>query len=177
MRHFLLAAAIVAVGAPAIAQDRLPVTLAPEQAITLRLDENGATIARENPGRALWSSFDIAVARHLAGIAPPKGPAPAMDLPADGSLPPPPAVQPNRLRLRFMSIAGQHSILILENGYDRGIIFRARMTRGSETRPTDVCLVVPMRYGFEHWPHPLDRIEISDIHLVPWRTGDPVPCA
>ena len=45
MRLFLLVAAIMAAGAPAMAQDRLPVTLAPEEAITLRLDENGATLA------------------------------------------------------------------------------------------------------------------------------------
>jgi hypothetical protein len=177
MRHFLLAAAMLAAAVPATAQDRLPVTLAPEEAIILRLDESGATFARENPGRAEWTPFDLAVARHLAGVVPPKGPAPAMDLPADGSLPPAPAVQPDRLRLRFMSIAGQHSILILENGYGRGIVYRARITRGADTRPTDVCLVVPMRFGFEHWPYPLERIEISDVHLVPWRTGDPVPCA
>jgi hypothetical protein len=34
-----------------------------------------------------------------------------------------------------------------------------------------------MRFGFEHWPHPVDRIEISDVHFVPWQPGDPVPCA
>jgi hypothetical protein len=177
MRLALFVAATIAAGAPAPAQDREPVTLAPEQAITLRLDESGATLARENPGRAEWTPFDLAVARYLSGMAPPKGPAPAMVLPGDAAMPPAPAVQPGRLRLRFMSIAGQHSVLILENGYDRAIVFRARMTRGGETRPTDVCLVAPMRFGFEHWPDPLDRIEISDVHLVPWREGDPVPCA
>ena len=177
MRHFQLVAAIAAVGAPALAQDREPVTLGSEEAITLRLDESGATLARENPGRAEWTPFDLAVARHLSGLEPPKGPAPAMVLPGDAAMPPAPAVQPGRLRLRFMSIAGRHSILILENGYDRAIVFRARMTRGGETRPTDVCLVTPMRFGFEHWPHPVDRIEISDVHFVPWQPGDPVPCA
>ena len=177
MRHLLFAAAIMAVATPAFAQDRLPITLAPEQAITLRLDESGATLARENPGRAEWTPFDLAVARHLSGITPPKEPAAATALPNDGSMPAAPAVQPGRLRIRFLSIAGQHSILILENGYDRGILFRARMTRDGDTRPTDVCLLVPMQHGFEHWPHPIDRIEISDIRFVPWRRGDPVPCA
>jgi hypothetical protein len=177
MRGFLLAAIVAAVAAPALAQDRLPVTLAPEEAITLRLDASGATLGRENAGRAEWTPFDIAVARHLSGLTPPKEPAPAMALPGDATLPPAPEVRPDRLRLRFMSIAGRHSILILENGYDRAIVFRARMTRDGATRPTDVCLVMPMRFGFEHWPHPLERIEISDIHLVPWQRGDPVPCA
>jgi hypothetical protein len=177
MKLVLLVAAMMIIGAPALAQDREPVTLAPEEAITLRLDASGATLAREQGGRAEWSPFDLAVARHLSGITPPKGPAPAMALPGDAGLPPAPAVRPGVLRLRFMSIAGEHSILILENGYDRAIVFRARMTRGGETRPTDVCLVVPMHFGFEHWPHPIERIEISDIHLVPWRPGDPVPCA
>src|SRR4051794_40691286 len=173
--HFL--AAIIAIGTPALAQNREPVTLAPEQAITLRLDESGATVAREDAGRASWGPFELAVARQFSGLPPPKGAAPAIGIPSDGSLPPAPPVQRDRLRLRFMSIAGQHSILILENGYERATVFRARIIRGSEARPTDVCLVMPMRFGFEHWPYPLDRIEISDIHLVPWRSGDPVPCA
>jgi hypothetical protein len=177
MRLFPFFAAMASLGATALAQDRLPVTLAPEEAITLRLDESGETLAREDPGRAEWTPFDLAVARFLSGITPPKAPVPAMELPRDGSFPPAPAAHPGRLRLRLMSIAGQHSMLILENGYDRAIVFRARMTRGGETRSTDVCLVRPMRFGFEHWPQPLDRIEISDIRFVPWRAGDPVPCA
>jgi hypothetical protein len=177
MRHLLFAAAIMAVATPAFAQDRLPITLAPEQAITLRLDESGATLARENPGRAEWTPFDLAVARYMAGLPPPKEPAPSIPLPSGGSMPPAPDVPPNRLRLRFLSTAGQHSLLILENGYDRGIVYRARMTRHGETSATDVCLVMPGRHGFEHWPDAIERIEISDIRFVPWRQGDPVPCA
>ena len=37
----------------------------------------------------------------------------AMALPNDGSMPAAPAVPTDRLRIRFLSIAGQHGILIL----------------------------------------------------------------
>lgn len=176
MRLFPIVAATMAIAVPALGQDRQPVALAPEQAITLSLDENGATLARENPGAAEWTPYDLAVARLMVGAVPPKAPVQATPVPGE-AVPPMPAVQQNRLRLRFMSIAGRHSVLILENGYDRAIVFRARITRAGETRPTDVCMVRPALFGFEHWPDPLDRIEISDIHFVPWRQGDPVPCA
>ena len=85
-------------------------------------------------------------------------------------------VAPNRITLRFHSIAGQHSMLILENGYDRAIVYRARMTLGDRTTPTDVCLVMPGRRGYEHWPHSIDRLDLSDFSVTEWREGDPVTC-
>ncbi len=177
MRVFPLAAALAAVAAPALAQDRRPIALAPDEAITIRLDENGATLAREEAGRAEWRSHDVAVARHMSGLTPPKAPVQASAMPDDPSVPPEDPVQPGRLRLRFLSIAGQHMMLVLENGYDRGIVYRARMTRDGNQTATDVCLVMPMRYSYEHWPHTIERIELSDIRFVPWREGDPNPCA
>lgn len=177
MKFFALAVALAAIATPVPAQDRLPITLVPEDMVTLWLDESGATLTRLEASHAPWRPFDLAVARHLSGLPPPKEPAPAVPLASGGAIPPAPPVLAHRLGLRFMSIAGQHSILIVENGFDRAVTFRARMTRGANTVATDVCLVVPMRYGFEHWPHPIDRIEISDIRFVPWHEGDPVPCA
>lgn len=177
MRRIPIGLVLLAVASAAFAQDRSPIVLQPGEAITLRLDGDGATLARENSGPADWTPFDLTVARHLSGLTPPNGPAPAMALPNDGSLPPEPAVGRDRLRLRFLSIADQHSLLILENGYDRGLVFQARITRDGTARPTDVCLVLPMHHGFEHWPYRTERIEISNVHFVPWRPGDPVPCA
>lgn len=177
MKAIVLAVFATALAASAAAQDRIPIGLTPGQAITLQLDRDGATLARSDVGEAEWTPFDLAVARYLAGITPPKEPAPAIALPNDNAMPPAPAVQPDRLRLRFLSIAGQHSLLILENGYDRALVFRALITRDGTTRPTDVCLVMPHRHGFEHWPFPVARIEVSDLHFVPWQEGDPVPCA
>ena len=78
------------------------------------------------------------------------------------------------MRVRFLSIAGQHSLLVIENGYDRAIAYRAQMIRGNEARPTDVCIVMPHKHGFEHWPFVIDRLEISEMHFVDWRIGDPI---
>jgi hypothetical protein len=88
-----------------------------------------------------------------------------------------PAVAPGMVRARLLSIAGRHSLLVLENGYDRAIAYRARMTRGDRTAATDVCIVVPRRHDFEHWPHPIDRLEIYDFRFVEWKPGETVTCA
>jgi hypothetical protein len=81
------------------------------------------------------------------------------------------------IRVKFQSIAGRHSLLVIENGYDRAIVYRAWMTWARQTRPTDVCLVTPNQHGFEHGPFPIDRLEISEVRFVDWRQGDPQPCA
>ena len=49
------------------------------------------------------------------------------------------------------------------------------MTRDGKTTLTDVCLVIPRRHGFEHWPHPIERLEIYDVRFVAWQEGDPSP--
>lgn len=169
---FALAAAFAA--APAAAQE---IRLNPEEAATLRFDANAPAPAIVERGRAEWTPFDLAVARQLSGMTPPAGPAPAMALHDDGRLPEPPPLQPDMLRLRFLSIAGRHSLLILENGYGRALVYRARIARHGATRATDVCLVMPRQRGFEHWPEPIERIELSDFAFVDWHAGQPVPCA
>lgn len=171
LRGAAFAAAFAVVAAPSPAQE---IALAPEEAVILRLEGDAAPAER---GRAEWTPHDIAVARHLAGLTPPEAPA-ASASPVPGGLSPsaPAPIRPGAVRLRFMSIAGRHSMLIVENGYDRALVYRARMTRGGETLPTDVCLVTPRQRGFEHWPHPIERIQLSDLRLVAWRQGDPQPC-
>lgn len=167
-RPIMLAAAIVAAAQPALAQE---VGLEPGEAAIVHV-EGGAPPER---GTAEWTPFDVAVARHLAGMTPPEAPVPDPS-PLPGGLPAPAPIREGVVRLRFLSIAGQHSLLIVENGHDRGLVYRARLTEGGRTRPTDVCLVAPMQRGFEHWPHPIERIEIAGLHLVAWRPGDPQPC-
>lgn len=171
LRAAAFAAAFAVIAAPSAAQE---IALAPEEAVILRLEGDDASFER---GRAEWTPHDIAVARHLSGQTPPEAPVPSASPVPGGISPSPPApIQPGAVRLRFLSIAGQHSMLIVENGYDRALVYRAHMTQGGETRPTDVCLVTPRQRGFEHWPHPIERIQLSELRLVAWRTGDPQPC-
>jgi hypothetical protein len=171
MLRLAIFAASAVIAAPALAQ---AVALAPEEAVTLRLDGEAAPAER---GRAEWTPFDIAIARHMSGLPIPEAPVPfASPLPNGPSIPEAPPIRAGVVRLRFMSIAGQHSLLIVENGYDQALVYRARMTRDGETGPTDVCLVTPRRRGFEHWPHPIERIELTDFRFIPWRPGEPQPC-
>lgn len=159
--------------APAGAQQLPSVGLAQGEAATLRAGEEQAS----GRGRAEWTRHDLAVARHLVGQPVPDAPVDSAEpLPDDGSLPDAPPLRPDEVRVRLLSIAGRHSLLIVENGYDRAFIYRARMTEAGRTRPTDVCLVLPKQRGFEHWPHPIERIELYEATLVGWQPGDPQPC-
>lgn len=169
-------AACLTIAAPAAAQETAAVTLAPGESVTVRIDDGGVIGAPER-GRAEWTPYDIAAARHLSGIPTPGSAVPyATPLPRGGGIPAEPAVEPGRLQFKFLSIAGRHSLLAIENGYAQALAYRARMTRGDQTRTTDVCIVIPGRHGYEHWPHTIDRLELSDFRFVAWRPGDPVPC-
>lgn len=178
MLQFAMAlAASVLLASPALAQSRASVTLEPGDAATFRLDPDGAATVSRQAGRAEWTPFDVAAARHLSGLPIPAQAVPFGTIVGADVLPPPPPIEPDVVRVKFLSIAGRHSLLVIENGYDRAIAYRARMTSGGQTRPTDVCFVIPRKHGFEHWPQVIDRLELSDMHFVPWREGDPIPCA
>ena len=162
--------------APAAAQEPPPtVSLRPGDAATVQIAGEGDEGSVEQGG-ARWTAHDLAVARHMVGQPIPDAPVETAErLPGDGMAPPPP-VAPNRISLRFHSIAGRHSLLVLENGYDHAIVYRARMRTGDREAATDVCLVMPRNRGYEHWPHPIDRLDLSDFSLVEWREGEPIPC-
>lgn len=162
---------------PAAAQEIAPVTLRPGEAVTIRFDEGGR-VGEPERGQAEWTPFTVYAARRLAGETPPDAPQRfASPMGHDSDAPPAERPTPGQIRLRFLSIAGQHALLVVENGLDRALVYRARMTQDGNSRPTDVCLVMPGLPGFEHWPHPIDRIELSDFRFVPWVPGQPIPCA
>lgn len=172
---FLAASALLA--SPALAQSQASITLEPGDAASFRLDQNGAATVSRQAGRAEWTAFDVAAARHLSGLPIPAQAVPFGTLVGADVLPTPPPIEPDMVRVKFLSIAGRHSLLVIENGYDRAIIYRAQIIRGNEARPTDVCIVIPRKHGFEHWPFVIERLAISDMHFVDWREGDPLPCA
>jgi len=180
VRRLTLALAVLALGlaAPSFAQDVDAISLVPEEAVLVHLDADGNSVGPRERSRAEWTPFDLAVARHAAGLPSVQESVPvATPMMRDSDLPAPRLILPSALRVRFMMIAGQHSVLILENGYDRALVFRARMTRGGETRSTDVCLVPANQRSFEHWPHPIERIDLDAFRFVAWQPGGPPPCA
>ena len=172
-----LSLAIAAFASVASAQaQRIPdLTLAPGEAVTIQFDEAGAAGAPvRSPAR--WSSFDVEVARQMSGMTPPDAPqADAIPLDAITSGRPEP-IPSNLIRVRLLSIAGRHAMLVVENGQGRALAYRARMTADGQTRSTDVCTVLPRLPGYEHWPHPVERIVLSDFRLIPWAPGRAPVC-
>ena len=171
-----IAAIAFAYSAPAVAQAEEGVALEPGQSAVLTVAGKGEIRVIQR-GRGEWTPHDLAAARHLVGQPIPEAPVPeATPLPGapEGVRVPP--VARDVINLRFMSVAGRHTLLIVENGYAGALRYRARMTRDGQTRPTDVCVVLPSNRSYEHWPHPIDRIELSDFALVTWNEGDTPAC-
>jgi len=67
-------------------------------------------------------------------------------------------------------------LLVIENGQGRALRYRAGMTVNGQERHTDVCVVLPRLPSYEHWPHPIERLELSDFRFVPWVAGTPPTC-
>lgn len=176
MRSFALLLGALLFAVPAAAQESRPtVSLQPGDAATVRLTAGGdrGSVQRN---AARWNPHDLAVARHMVGQPIPDAPVETAEpLPSD-RMPPPSPVAANQIRLRFHAIADRHVLLVIENGYDRPIVFRARMVRDGEERSTDVCLVLPNRRSYEHWPHMMERLDLAGFAVAEWREGDPIPC-
>ena len=171
----LIGLGLIALSAPAAAQDIPPVSLAPGEAVTVRFDDGGRVGAPERSS-AGWSRYDIVTARELAGMTPPEAPEPVASpgVAPDGSRPDP--IPQDEVRIRFLSIAGRHALLVVENGQGRALRYRARMTVAGRVRPTDVCVVLPHLPSYEHWPHAIDRIELTDFRFIPWMPGRAPTC-
>jgi len=171
----LLAIALVLGAFAAVPARAQEVVLGPEEAVTLRADGKGGLAVAER-GRAEWTPFDLAVARNFLRGLYDQGTGPNSVPTTLPGMPAPPAIVPDQVRLRFLLIAGQHAELLLENGFDRALVYRASITVAGQTRPTDVCVVLPSNRSSEHWPDAVQRIELSDFELVDWAEGRPPTC-
>lgn len=157
-----------AFGAAADAQPAIPVTLAPEEEISLQLSGEGARIVGLR--HAEWREFEVGIARtvvdSLHGRAPAAQPDPRLD----------PPVTAGEVRLRLLSVAGQQTLLMVENGYDQAFTYRAVITRSGRSEPTSVCVVLPNIRGIEYWPYPVERIALSDFLLAPYDESQGITC-
>jgi hypothetical protein len=183
MRHFPIAiAALLGLAAPAAAADPPAIiSLRPgEQAIVLI--DDGGRVRVERTGPARLSDYDRAAVRELLLNHPDAvGPNPAIHTEGDGHLPDPPPVEPGSIRISFQAVAAdgkeqESRLLLLENGYGRGLVYRATITHDGRSEPTDVCVVPPGIRGYEHWPYAIGRIDLRELRLVPLREGDPLTC-
>ena len=171
----ILGTLLLGLATPALAQEAA-VSLTPGDAATVRLAPSGDS-ASVRRGAARWTPHDLAAARHLSGQPVPDAPVGTAQILPGEAMPPAPPVAPGEIRLHFHLIADRQAFLVVENGYDRAIVYRARMTLGEQSRPTDVCLVVPAQRGYEHWPHRIDRLDLTGFAFADWREGDPIPCS
>lgn len=165
LRLVALAAALFAF--PASAKDIPNFHLTPGEAVTMRFDDGGR-IGKPVRSRAEWTRYDVFAARELVGMTPPELPMPE-GLPLaelDGVRPGP--IPADEVRVRLMSIDDRHALLVVENGQGRGLRYRARMTVDGQPKPTDVCIVLPRRPSYEHWPHRVERVELFDLEFIPW---------
>lgn len=89
-----------------------------------------------------------------------------------------PVVTPNLIRVRFTPVAGNKSgsLLVIANGYDRALFWRAFLRVRGKSSPTDVCLVMPAKTGVEYWPYPIEAIGLVDLRLEPWKPEDGIRC-
>lgn len=174
MRSAFLAVASFA-ASPAAAQDIPAISLTPGEAVIVRFDDGGR-VGEPERTRAAWARFDLVAARHLAGMTPPDAPATeGVPLASPDGMEPDP-IPPNEVRLRFMSIAGRHALLVVENGQGQALRYRARMTVDGRERATDVCIVLPHLPSYEHWPHPIERLALSDFRFIAWAPGRAPTC-
>lgn len=160
---------------PAAAQEIPALSLAPGDSVVLHFDDGGRVGPPER-GTASWSRFDLLAARQLAGITPPDAPEPnATPIQGTDEARPEP-IPAGVVRIRVLSIAGRHTMLVVENGQALALAYRARMTAHGRTQPTDVCVVLPHLPSYEHWAFPIDRLELSDFRFVPWAPGRAPTC-
>lgn len=83
---------------------------------------------------------------------------------------------PNRLRLSFRQAPGaEDSLLTVENGYEGAVTYTAAMMvigeDGGQWMETSVCTVPPGIYAFEHWPHAIVALTLTDFEIGP--KGEP----
>jgi hypothetical protein len=176
MKPIFILLGLLALPAMAVAQDIPAISLAPGEAATVHFDDGGR-VGEPERGRAEWSRFDLVAARQLAGMTPLDAPmreAMPVTAPADESRPDP--IPPNEVRVRFLLIAGRHSLLVVENGQGRALAYRARMTVNGQARHTDVCIVLPRLPSYEHWAFPIERLELSEFRFIAWAPGRMPTC-
>ena len=175
MRLAVLLLAFLLSATAAAAQDIPTLSLAPGESIILHFDDGGRVGPPER-GTATWSAFDLVAARQLAGITPPDTPVPTASMIHGTDQARPEPIPPGVVRVRALSIAGQHTLLVVENGQTGTLAYRARMTVRGRTAPTDVCVVLPHMPSYEHWAFPIERLELSDFRFIPWAPGRAPTC-
>ena len=151
---------------PFVTQDGLQLFLG--ESVVLEVSEAGAlTVESHSPANEVITPAKLsrAVAEMNAAMA-----ASGQDV-APSTIDPVPDGRPaNRLRVSLMQVPGSvDTVLLVENGYDRQIDYRAQMQvpgqRGLQY--TTTCELFPRLMVLEHWPHPVAVINLGSFRTVP----------
>lgn len=173
MRTAWISAALLMTPLPAFAQT----TVQSGHEVTLTIAADG-TVSASDRGTVTPNKFETwAGALFASGKMDDAAGANARPM-SDGEegSPPTPTAPPDAVSVRFTATAQGQSLLVLANGYDRGMRYHAKLRRNGKSETTDVCIVMPQKTGLEHWPYPIDAIELTDIRLVPWQPEDGISC-
>jgi hypothetical protein len=177
MSVFALLFAALLPAAPAIDRAQ-PISIRPGEAVTLEFRERNAVVVERKPAPPLVG-YERSVAadlerREAAGGS---GIQPAIAYSRKDIGAPPPVAKPGQVVLTFRIVpgarpgSGQNSLLVVLNGYGQSFHYRLRMHREGKVSPTDVCEVPPSVPMSEHWPYPIDQVDLVGEWLEPWESG------
>lgn len=181
MFRVVISVLVTLIASPAaLSQPLESVAVRANEAVSVRIDPTGGLSIDGRDMNPTLSALDREVARRSVGgeFADVVGDRFFAVTADDTSYPAAEIVPPGVIRFSFFrfSAGSGHAFLVIENGYDRGLVYRAQIRRGDRVVPTDVCLVMPMKRGIEYWPYPVDEISFSSIRLIPWQESDGMPC-
>lgn len=165
----LVIAMVASVATPANPQG---VSLHPGETITVRFIGDQPRVEQSGPAGPM-SKYDIyALWRAETQEIPPGSKVVPPTFIEKGEGPPDPTRPvPSVIQLTMRRVPGltadspQNTALVISNGYGSTFAYRATMVRDGHPKPTDVCEVPPSFPGLEHWPYPIDQLDLSDLRL------------
>jgi hypothetical protein len=166
---------IVGCGSPGASAQGIPAVfqLQSGSTVLIGLDERGRPSV-EGGAASTLSSGEVDMVHQLLRDHPDAFGPNGKILRTDQPMPP---ITPDHIRFTFVPFeSGRQSLLLIESGLGRSFLYRATIKSGGHAARTDVCQVLPGKRGVEHWPYPLDSIEIADIHFIEWKDGDALRC-
>jgi hypothetical protein len=176
-RYGLLLAALAAlwpVQAPAH-EPSPAIRVAMGEAVTVEISNTGEAVAGRRAQGGLSTAEAVSLRRLWTQDGRYTGARYGVTAGKDG-IPIPAPVTPGEVHLTLVQFPKGQSALVVKNGYDRALVYRARLHRGNRRSSATVCLVIPGKRGIEHWPFRIDAVEISEMRLEPWQRGNPILC-
>ena len=139
------------------------ISLTPGESVTFRIRPDGRLelVERAAIAEAPASQFeDMMVSAMASGLmeGKKKGKLPPSALKHLPERPTPPA---GAIRLSMKRAGEKSTVLVVENGAEGMLYYRAWMSAGGREAATSVCDVAAQIPSFEHWPHRIERLDLA----------------